>query len=1094
MGKIMKRKKKAGGGRPAPSPKLDFIPSSRKVGGVVKSQRSQVSESDHKRNIRRRNPSYYGYQDFDDDDEDEEEEEEEDDDDDDEEERRREKKMKLVLKLPAGRYSNNNHNKNNHHHSKNNSNYIKDEGFSGVDSVTSPTRLEDGGRRRTRLKKLEVMSESTSSEYGGGSVVKKCTNNSNKKRKIQSSVNDFYDYDDDDRNVDGDDDEEEDDDDGDDRCEKLFQGSSDQKIQRTKKERGQNVDIKETSSVSGVPLPDRQELELILDRLQRKDTYDVFAQPVDPDELPDYYDVIEHPMDFGTIRKKLAGGTYSNLEELENDVHLVCSNAMQYNAAETVYFKQANSIQELARTKFQSLRIDIEHAKAEAKSEQKTKSNSLVKKPEKNSSCTPFQEPVGSDFSSGATLASVVDTCSLSIPAVQAGCEKPNSGDGLVNENSYLTENKPDEAEEQLSEKDVPTKLVKRIVVIDENRRKSYNISSEPVVDTESIFTPFEGDTKQLVDVMLHEDHSYARSLARFAAALGPFAWKVASLRIEQALPTGMNFGRGWVGEYEPLPKPLLMPKCRTQKAQATLSLKVTESRTRNSSVVAASSKPVDPANNSPLGWPVSARKPPVVGSDRVKPVPLATHKQENKLTINFAKPENILRQIELNSSPSSSGTPHSASPRNPFARDSETKNRTIQMVSRNGNVDQSAAFKKPEVVREVINNSTKSDWVSRSPKFISKTEARSRTHSPRGNQNQGTNEPNQMIRVFAEKTQHQLTSSKPPTIDIQQLMMSVPSQRRGDSSPVATGDRHQGLNDADRITRMLSEKREHQLKWQNRPTTDTRELMMSVPSPRRNDCSATASDHHLFLGNPSQMPRMLTEKTQEQLKSSNPHTIGTQQLMMPVSYPRRDGSSAAATDHHQGLSNPNQMLRMLAEKTQQQLKASNLPTTGTQQLMSVSSPRTDDSSAASTAAARAWMSLGAPHLKPLERPDPPRIEMSAASLFNATQESSQSVLQFRGEPPSGGLQFQSLNRFHPQLLGREPHFQNSRQMVFPQRVTADLSQFQMQPPWQGFIQHPAQTNKKRDMLPPDLNLTFQSSGSPGILAEPQLPDLALQL
>ncbi|KAI3992722.1 hypothetical protein MKX01_021683 [Papaver californicum] len=1072
MGKIMKRKKKAGGGN-KPAAKVDLI--SRKAGVVVKHhQLSPATESEHKRNIRRRNPSY-GY-DFDDDEEEEDEEKEE------EERRRRrrrEKKMKLVLKLPGGRYNNNNKNNNHHRHhnsSNNNNNKIKDEGFSGVDSVTSPTQSEDGegGRRtRTRLKRLELMSESTSSEYGGS--VKKTNNN--KKRKIQGSVNDFYDYDD--PNVDDNDD---------DRSDKLFHGSTDQK---TKKQERAHNDIKGTGFVSGVSLSDMQELELILDKLQRKDTYHVFARPVDPDELPDYYDVIEHPMDFGTIRKKLAGGTYCNLEELENDVNLVCSNAMQYNAAETVYFKQAHSIQELARTKFQSFRIDSEHTKAEAKSEQKTKCNSLVKKPEKNSLCTPFQEPVGSDFSSGATFVSVVDTCALSIPAVQAGCEKPTSGDGLVNENSSLTENKPDEAEEQLSEKDVPTKLGKRHAVIDGNRRTTYNISSEPVVHTESIFTPFEGDTKQLVDVMLHEDHSYARSLARFAAALGPFAWKVASLRMEQALPTGMNFGRGWVGEYEPLPKPLLMPRSRTQKAQATLSPKITESRTRNSSVVAPSSKPLDPANNSPLSWPVSARKPPVVGSDRMKPVPLATNKQENKLTINFAKPENILRQIELNSSPSSSGTPHSASPRNPFARDSETKNRTLQMVSRNGIVDQSAAFKKPEVVGEVI-NSTNSDWVSPSRKLISKTEARSGIYSPRGNQNQGTNEPNQMMRLLAEKTQYQLTSSKPPMIDIQQLMMSAPSQRRDDSSAVATGDHHQSLNDANRMTRMLAEKTEHQLKCQSRPTTDTRELLMSVPCSRRNDSSATASDHHLCLSNPSQTPRMLTEKTQQQLKSSNPPTVGTQQLMMSVSYPRRDGSSAAAPDHHQGLSNPNQMPRMLTEKTQQQLRPSNPPTTGTQQFMMLgSSPRTDDSSAAATAAARAWMSLGAPH-KPLEKS--PRLEMSGASLFNPTQESSQSVLHFRGEPPSGGLQIQSLNRFHPQLLGREPHFQNSRQMVFPQRVTADLSQFQMQPPWQGFIQHTTQTNKKRDMLPPDLNLTFQSSGSSGILADSQLPDLALQL
>lgn len=56
--------------------------------------------------------------------------------------------------------------------------------------------------------------------------------------------------------------------------------------------------------------------------------------------------------------------------------------------------------------------------------------------------------------------------------------------------------------------------------------------------------------------VGLYSDHSYARSLARFAATLGSVAWKVASKRIEQALPQGYKFGRGWVGEYEPLPTP----------------------------------------------------------------------------------------------------------------------------------------------------------------------------------------------------------------------------------------------------------------------------------------------------------------------------------------------------------------------------------------------------------------------------------------------------------------------------------------------------------------------------------------------------------
>jgi len=37
-------------------------------------------------------------------------------------------------------------------------------------------------------------------------------------------------------------------------------------------------------------------------------------------QLPDYHDMIEHPMDFSTVRKKLANGSYSTLEELEGEV------------------------------------------------------------------------------------------------------------------------------------------------------------------------------------------------------------------------------------------------------------------------------------------------------------------------------------------------------------------------------------------------------------------------------------------------------------------------------------------------------------------------------------------------------------------------------------------------------------------------------------------------------------------------------------------------------------------------------------------------------------------------------------------------------
>ncbi|MCL7028327.1 hypothetical protein MKW94_016950, partial [Papaver nudicaule] len=75
-----------------------------------------------------------------------------------------------------------------------------------------------------------------------------------------------------------------------------------------------------------------------------KDTYGVYAEAVDPEELPDYHEMIENPMDFGTIRKNLEKGTYTKLEQLEADVFLLCSNAMEYNSPDTVYFRQVKFI------------------------------------------------------------------------------------------------------------------------------------------------------------------------------------------------------------------------------------------------------------------------------------------------------------------------------------------------------------------------------------------------------------------------------------------------------------------------------------------------------------------------------------------------------------------------------------------------------------------------------------------------------------------------------------------------------------------------------------------------------------------------------
>ncbi|KAE9591361.1 hypothetical protein Lal_00038649 [Lupinus albus] len=59
----------------------------------------------------------------------------------------------------------------------------------------------------------------------------------------------------------------------------------------------------------------------------------VFSKPVDPVALniPDYFTIISHPMDLGTIKSNLEKNIYSGIEEFASDVRLTFSNAMTYN-------------------------------------------------------------------------------------------------------------------------------------------------------------------------------------------------------------------------------------------------------------------------------------------------------------------------------------------------------------------------------------------------------------------------------------------------------------------------------------------------------------------------------------------------------------------------------------------------------------------------------------------------------------------------------------------------------------------------------------------------------------------------------------------
>ncbi|KAI3797067.1 hypothetical protein L1987_39757 [Smallanthus sonchifolius] len=315
------------------------------------------------------------------------------------------------------------------------------------------------------------------------------------------------------------------------------------------------------------PLPDRKLLVFILDRLQKKDTHAVFSEPVDPNELPDYHEIIKQPMDFGTVRSKLEDGLYSNLEELESDVNLICSNAMQYNSSDTIYFRQARAIQELAKRDFENLRLEGEDGELQPK---------VVKRgrpPGKQVKKTPGRPPLdrmGPESTSGATLATTEDNTNESTPynlrkappmlyRFQAdgllGSHRSRNGEHY----SELLSDWNEEFPERIRKADM--KYGNKNLIIDETRRDTYKQFHPSAYAYESsLLSNFGGERKQLLAVGLHAEHGYARSLARFAANLGPVVWKVASKKIEKALPPGIKFAPGVVGENDPPPPSSFIP------------------------------------------------------------------------------------------------------------------------------------------------------------------------------------------------------------------------------------------------------------------------------------------------------------------------------------------------------------------------------------------------------------------------------------------------------------------------------------------------------------------------------------------------------
>ncbi|XP_069612589.1 bromodomain and PHD finger-containing protein 3 isoform X1 [Ranitomeya imitator] len=88
-------------------------------------------------------------------------------------------------------------------------------------------------------------------------------------------------------------------------------------------------------------------LRTTLDRLQEKDSANIFNEPVNLKEVPDYMDFVLQPMDFSTMRHKLECHQYSSFLAFENDFNLMVSNCLRYNSRDTVFHQAALHLHQL---------------------------------------------------------------------------------------------------------------------------------------------------------------------------------------------------------------------------------------------------------------------------------------------------------------------------------------------------------------------------------------------------------------------------------------------------------------------------------------------------------------------------------------------------------------------------------------------------------------------------------------------------------------------------------------------------------------------------------------------------------------------------
>ncbi|KAG8099856.1 hypothetical protein GUJ93_ZPchr0013g34778 [Zizania palustris] len=634
-----------------------------------------------------------------------------------------------------------------------------------------------------------------------------------------------------------------------------------------------------------------------------------------------------------------------------------------------------------------------------------------VKKPV----CMNSQDALGSDISA-ATIASAGDG---SNGLSQANAFEPL---GCISNNGFTDKDISSPLDEIRSEKiddisarENSTKPSYKSIVVDETRRKTYNTYEEqPLLESDIIFDVFSEEPKELISVGPRAEHSYARSLARFAGSLGTQGWRLASERIQQVLPTDVKFGRGWVGEFEPTLPPILFVEDQSRNlVSSEANVQRNASMTRNNERI----RPTESTNPKDMSLSVPNRI--TTGNDMVGvPGPLESPEVKPRLFCVAAEPQQ--KKTDAPSLHENHRVPGNVA---------KTKRATNDQTRKGSSSSSSRPLQKQPQRSECSKGASSVLDMPALNKMAG--QPRPFFQPPEAAINQ------QMRKTDASKSSH------PLEIAPQRLECA-----KGASS---------GVHDMPSA---------NSTSGQPKPFFQSQEA--AVPQPRN---EAT----WVYHGRPGDGKFGTSDKSRPM---SSMGFITKNQPVNAASYAMNLNIQKNVDDHVKSVG---------STAMPGQVNTTNRGPDSCQNIFPAF-PATirENRSIPSVPVAQSWISFGATSESKPTVVSPTFHDINSGwkvPFANACPDETKimPVPQFFRQPVQ---------------MFRETPVQNKGLVIFPQLVQTDFSRSQGQPQWQGLV--PQKPNK--DMLRPDLNIGFPSPGSPparqssGINLEAQQPDLALQL